>query len=196
MTVCPETPDPGSAYFRRIALPGVPGGATMIRQVLTTTVWLVLLTTCTGAHVQEASSPEAVFEDLWQTFDRGYAAFDVRWRAYNGTGNNIDVAVQVALDPRNNVIVSGWSTGTHNTDVDFTTILYDQGGTEAVSPPVDGGQGAWCWSRRVRTRSTRRRRFGSASKRRVRSIFRCGTSRGEGSGPSAVAGSQAVSTIR
>ncbi len=56
---------------------------------------------------------------------------------YNGTGNNIDVAVRVGLDSRNNVIVAGWSTGTHQTDVDFTTIKYDQeGNTSAPAPPA------------------------------------------------------------
>ncbi len=51
---------------------------------------------------------------------------------YNGTGNNIDIGVGVALDSRDNVIVGGWSTGTHNTDVDFTTIQYGQGGNASA----------------------------------------------------------------
>ena len=50
----------------------------MFKRVLTTAVGLALLTGWTVAHGQEASNPEAVFEDLWQTFDRGYATFDVR----------------------------------------------------------------------------------------------------------------------
>lgn len=45
---------------------------------------------------------------------------------YDGTGDNIDIGVSVAIDPQSRVIVSGWSTGTHNNDVDFTTIAYAQ----------------------------------------------------------------------
>jgi hypothetical protein len=53
---------------------------------------------------------------------------------YNGTGDNIDVAVKVALDLENNVIVGGWSTGTNSPDVDFTTIKYEPAGSAAVPP--------------------------------------------------------------
>jgi hypothetical protein len=55
---------------------------------------------------------------------------------YNGTGNNIDVAVSLALDAQNEVIVSGWSTNTHLTDVDYVTIKYDQQGNSGVTPAV------------------------------------------------------------
>ncbi len=51
---------------------------------------------------------------------------------YNGTGNNIDVAVKVGLDSRNNLIVTGWSTGTA---VNFTTIKYDQEAPSAIPAP-------------------------------------------------------------
>jgi uncharacterized delta-60 repeat protein len=45
---------------------------------------------------------------------------------YNGPGDNIDVAAGILVDADRNVIVSGWSTGTHLTDVDFATIRYHQ----------------------------------------------------------------------
>lgn len=56
-----------------------------------------------------------------------------QWRVrYNGPGNNIDVAAGILLDENANVIVSGWSTGTHLTDVDFATIQYRQADPSAV----------------------------------------------------------------
>lgn len=45
---------------------------------------------------------------------------------YNGPGDNIDVAAGILLDRDSSVIVSGWSTGTHLTDVDFATLRYRQ----------------------------------------------------------------------
>ena len=60
-------------------------------------------------------------------------AGNVAWATrYDGTGDNIDVAQEIAVLASGEVIVSGWSTGTHLTDVDFTTIKYDQGGASAV----------------------------------------------------------------
>ncbi|MFN8179674.1 MAG: SBBP repeat-containing protein [bacterium] len=50
---------------------------------------------------------------------------------YNGTGDNIDVAAGIAVTPLGQVIVSGWSTGTRSTAVDFATLQYDQGATGA-----------------------------------------------------------------
>ena len=69
------------------------------------------------------------------------AAGNQQWLVrYNGTGNNIDIGVRVALDPQNNVIVGGWSTGTHLTDVDFTTIKYDQHEGAGVPPAVSASR--------------------------------------------------------
>ncbi len=81
--------------------------------------------------------------------DRGLAAVDYdyatvkydsagaqQWVArYQGTGNNIDLAVKLLLDTADDVIVTGWSTGTHLTEVDFTTIKYGQAGSSTAPPP-------------------------------------------------------------
>ncbi len=58
---------------------------------------------------------------------------------YNGPGDNIDVAAGILLDENRNVIVSGWSTGTHLTDVDFATIRYHQTDVAAAFDPKGPG---------------------------------------------------------
>ena len=58
---------------------------------------------------------------------------------YDGPGDNIDVAAGLSIDDLGSVVVSGWSTGTVGTTVDFATIRYDQNG--AVDVPHDAASG-------------------------------------------------------
>ena len=61
---------------------------------------------------------------------------------YNGSGNSIDFSYAIALDPLNNIVVTGYSTGAA-TGKDLKTIKYDQSGNilwEATfNGPVNGG---------------------------------------------------------
>jgi len=72
------------------------------------------------------------------------ASGDLQWmREYRGTGNRSDDALDVALDPEGNAIVTGaaWdgSVGSHaGTDFDYVTIKYDPAGRAQWKGVYDG----------------------------------------------------------
>lgn len=58
-------------------------------------------------------------------------------RGYNGSGNSIDAATQLALDNSGNVYVTGHSFGS-GTDLDIATIKYDNAGTQQFVSRYNG----------------------------------------------------------
>ncbi|MCP4707857.1 MAG: hypothetical protein GY869_04465 [Planctomycetes bacterium] len=60
------------------------------------------------------------------------------WRQrFNGTGNNRDVAVAVAVDPWGNVLVTGYSFGS-GTNYDFATVKFDPAGNQLWAARYNG----------------------------------------------------------
>jgi len=66
---------------------------------------------------------------------------------YNGPSNEIDSACAVAVDGNNDVIVTGWSTGSGTYDFDYATIKYSSAGvplwTNRYNGPGNGEDGAY-----------------------------------------------------
>ncbi len=64
-----------------------------------------------------------------------------KWkRTYNGPANKDDMAVALAVDPDNNVYLTGWSDAAGQ-DFDILTIKYDPHGTRQWVRRFDGGGG-------------------------------------------------------
>jgi len=71
------------------------------------------------------------------------SAIGQEWAArYNGGGNSLDWAYDIAMDPSGNVVITGYSTGT-GTGKDYKTIKYNTSGVilwEATfAGPINGG---------------------------------------------------------
>lgn len=66
-----------------------------------------------------------------------------QWEArYNGTGNNTDRALKVAVDFDGNVYVTGWSNG-NGTQIDYATIKYNSAGEEQWVARYNGPGNVW-----------------------------------------------------
>ena len=82
----------------------------------------------------------------YATIEYSSAGVPLWTNRYNGSGNGNDIAVAVAVDGSNNVIVTGWSMGSGSTN-DYATIKYSGAGvplwTNRYNGPGNGDDEAW-----------------------------------------------------
>jgi len=70
-----------------------------------------------------------IISGLWAT--SAYSQISLEWVArYNGSGDSIDVANDIAVDDCGNVYVTGYSTSLLGLATDYTTIKYDSNGNQ------------------------------------------------------------------
>ena len=70
-----------------------------------------------------------IISGLWAT--SAYSQISLEWVArYNGSGDSIDVANDIAVDDGGNVYVTGYSTSLLGLATDYTTIKYDSNGNQ------------------------------------------------------------------